>query len=184
MIAEKIEHVLTTWSQHIQAGELPMHVYTLGCERLQDAANRLRNLTAAVDHGSVGCPVLAENIGRVHCGRSQASRSSDPLSGAMRERCPSCPNAPVGQLAYEGADELSKRLESVLERWRSKGGRKGPDMVTFVMGCCTVREVGAQVRTFEATEIPADIAEMEIEALQRHFADLIDPDPRYARTRD
>jgi|GEM_PF-4992024 len=184
MIAEKIEHVLTTWSQHIMAGELPMHVYELGCERLQDAANRLRNLTVAIDRGNVGCPILAENIGRVHCGRSQASRSSDPLSSAMREGCPRRPNAPAGRGAYDAAEGHSMRLESVLERWRSNGGRKGPDMVSFVMGCCAVREIAAKIRAFEETEIPADIAEMEIEALQQHFADLLDASPSAARLRD
>ena len=97
----------------------------------------------------------------------------------MRDRCPSCPNAAGGADAYATANALSGRIEATLDRWG-----KRPDMVAFVMGCCAIREAAAEVRAIEETEVPADIADMDMEALQRHFADLMDPSPSAARLRD
>lgn len=42
---------------------------------------------------TVRCPILAEDITLDHCGRSQDSKSQDPLSEAFRKLCPTCPHS-------------------------------------------------------------------------------------------
>ena len=44
MLAEKIESVLKTWSQHIGSGGLPRRIFAIGRDRLRDTARQVRNL--------------------------------------------------------------------------------------------------------------------------------------------